>query len=71
MTAITKNTLALPSNVTVTTGDIIRQDTTNAYGIVESGGSTAALSLIGVEGTFTDTYNIRREGQNGSVEIFL
>ena len=68
MTAITKNTLALPSNVTVTTGDIIRQDTTNAYGVVESGGSTTALSLIGVEGTFTDTYNIRREGQNGFVE---
>jgi len=68
LTAITKITLALPSAVTVTAGDIIRQDTSNAYGVVETGGSTTSLDLIGVEGTFVNTQNIRREGNNGSIE---
>ena len=50
-------------------GDIVKQDTTNAYGVVEtavSGGNS--IDLIGVEGTFTNTYNIRKEGNNGSIE---
>ena len=68
LTAITKVTLALPSAVTVTTGDIIRQDTSNAYGVVETGGTTTSLSLIGVEGTFVNTYNIQKEGDNGSIQ---
>jgi hypothetical protein len=68
LTAITKITLALPSSVTVTAGDIIRQDTSNAYGIVETGGTLSTLSLIGVEGTFVNTYNIRKEGDNGSIQ---
>jgi len=68
LTAITKITLTLPSAVTVTTGDIIRQDTSNAYGIVESGGTTTSLSLIGVEGTFVNSQNIQREGNNGSIQ---
>lgn len=68
LTAITKVTLALPSSVTVTAGDIIRQDTSNAYGIVETGGTVTTLSLIGVEGTFVNTYNIRKEGDNGSIQ---
>jgi hypothetical protein len=68
LTAITKNTLTLGTVITASAGDIIRQDTTGAYGIVEtsvSGSST--VDLIGVEGTFTNTYNIRREGQNGFI----
>jgi hypothetical protein len=37
LTAVTKNTLSsLSTNISVTAGDIIRQDTTNAYGIVET-----------------------------------
>jgi hypothetical protein len=40
LTAITKITLTLPSAVTVTTGDLIKQDTSNAYGVVETGGTT-------------------------------
>jgi len=68
LTAITKVTLALPSSVTVTAGDIIRQDTSNAYGVVETGGTLSTLSLIGVEGTFVNTYNIRKEGDNGSIQ---
>ena len=56
MTAITKRVLNLPSNVTLAEGDIVRQDTSNAYGVVESAVSNAAtVSLIGVEGTFNTT----------------
>ena len=49
-------------------GDIVKQDTTGAFGIVESavtGGN--AVNLIGVEGTFNTSNNLRREGQNGAV----
>jgi len=68
LTAITKITLTLGSSVTVSTGDIIRQDSTSAYGVVETGGTISSIDLIGVEGTFTNTYNIRREGNNGSIQ---
>jgi len=68
LTAITKITLTLPSAVTVTEGDIVRQDTSNAYGVVETGGTITSLSLIGVEGTFVNTYNIQKEGNNGSIQ---
>tara|TARA_Y100000748_G_scaffold125715_1_gene105513 strand:+ start:107 stop:1477 length:1371 start_codon:yes stop_codon:yes gene_type:complete len=69
LTAVTKNTLALPSNVTVAIGDIVRQDTSGAYGVVETGVTNgASIDLVGVEGTFTNSYNIRKEGQNGSIE---
>ena len=68
LTAITKNTLALSVAITASAGDIIRQDTTGAYGIVESGvsGSTS-VNLIGVEGTFNTSANLRREGQSGAI----
>jgi hypothetical protein len=68
LTAITKITLSLPSTITVTAGDLIRQDTSGAYGIVETGGSISSVDLIGVEGTFVNTYNIRKEGNNGSIQ---
>ena len=68
LTGITKNTLALPSNVTLAVGDIVKQDTTNAYGVVETAVSAGnSVDLVGVEGTFTNTYNIRKEGNNGSI----
>jgi hypothetical protein len=60
--------LNLPSNVTLAEGDIVRQDTSNAYGVVESAVSNAAtVSLIGVEGTFNTTNNLRKEGDNGFI----
>ena len=69
LTAVTKNTLTLPSNVTVAIGDIVRQDSSNAYGVVETAVTNgASIDLVGVEGTFTNSYNIRKEGQNGSIE---
>jgi len=68
LTAITKNTLTLGTAITASAGDIIRQDTTGAYGVVESSVSSASsVDLIGVEGTFTTAYNLRREGQNGFI----
>lgn len=67
LTAITKVTLTLPSAVTVTAGDLIKQDTSNAYGVVETGGTITSLDLIGVEGTFVNTQNIRKEGDNGAI----
>ena len=68
MTAITKRVLNLPSNVTLAEGDIVKQDTSDAYGVVESAVSNAAtVPLVGVEGTFNTTNNLRREGQNGSI----
>ena len=68
LTAITKNTLALNVAITASAGDIIRQDTTGAYGIVETGVSgSSSVNLIGVEGTFNTSANLRREGQSGAI----
>ena len=69
LTAVTKNTLSLPSNVTLSVGDIVRQDTSGAYGVVESPVSNGnSIDLVGVEGIFTNTYNIRKEGDNGAID---
>ena len=69
MTAITKRVLNLPSNVTLAEGDIVKQDTSGAYGVVESAVSNAAtVPLIGVEGTFNTSNNLRKEGNSGSIE---
>ena len=68
LTAVTKNTLSLSGSVTVSAGDIIRQDTSNAYGVVEAGGTGGLISLVGVEGTFDTTNNLRKEGNNGAIE---
>ena len=68
LTAITKNTLALSGNITVAVGDLVVQDVTNAYGIVESlVNNDNTVNLIGVEGTFNTSNNLRREnGTNGN-----
>ena len=68
LTAVTKKTFVLSVAITAAAGDIIRQDTSGAYGVVETGvtGSTT-VSLIGIEGTFTTGSNLRREGQNGFI----
>ena len=68
LTAITKNTLTLGANITAATGDIVRQDSTGAYGVVESGvTNSSTVNLIGVEGTFNTSNNLRREGQSGAI----
>ena len=69
LTAITKVTLSsLSAGITVSVGDIVKQDTTGAFGIVESAVSGGnSVDLIGVEGTFNTTNNLRREGQSGAI----
>ena len=69
LTAITKITLSsLSAAITASAGDIIKQDGTNAFGVVETGvsGSTT-VNLIGVEGTFNTSGNLRREGVSGAI----
>ena len=68
LTAITKNTLTVGSSVTLAEGDIVKQDTTGAYGVVESAVSGTTIPLIGVEGTFDTSANLRKEGVNGSID---
>ena len=68
LTAITKNNLNINSSVTLDTGDIIRQDNSNAYGVVEAGGNLNVISVVGVEGVFDTTNNLRKEGNNGTIE---
>jgi len=69
LTAITKITLSsLSANITVAVGDIIKQDGTGAFGVVETavtGGNS--VNLIGVEGTFNTTGNLRKEGASGAI----
>ena len=68
LTAITKNTLALNASITAAAGDIIKQDSTGAYGIVETSVTgSASVNLIGVEGTFNTSNNLRKEGNNGAI----
>ena len=66
LTAITKVVLTMPGNVTLAVGDIVKQDSTNAFGIVESTVNAAtSVPLIGVEGTFNNSNTLVREGQSG------
>ena len=69
LTALTKVTLSVNNAVTLAVGDLVRQDNTGAYGVVESvvtGGTS--IDLVGVEGTFNSTDNLRKEGVSGAVQ---
>ena len=66
LTAITKVVLTMPGNVTLAVGDIVKQASTNAFGIVESAVNAAtSVPLVGVEGTFNNSNTLIREGQSG------
>ena len=66
LTAVTKVILTMPGNVTLAQGDIVKQVSTDAFGIVESAVSGAtAVPLVGVEGTFNNSNTLIREGQSG------
>jgi len=67
LTAVTDVNLNLGSNVTVSVGDVIKQETSNAYGVVKVAGTTSTIQLTGVEGTFTNTYNLKKESVDGSI----
>ena len=69
LTAISKVVLTLPGAVTLSQGDIVKQDTTSAFGVVESAVSGGtSVPLVGVEGTFNTSNNLRREGQSGAIQ---
>ena len=66
LTAVTKVVLTMPGNVTLAQGDIIKQATSNAFGVVESAVNAATtVPLVGVEGTFNGSNTLIREGQRG------
>tara|TARA_R100001460_G_scaffold57534_1_gene97281 strand:+ start:28916 stop:30616 length:1701 start_codon:yes stop_codon:yes gene_type:complete len=66
LTAVTKIVLTMPGNVTLAQGDIVKQATTNAFGVVESAVNAAtSVPLVGVEGTFNNSNTLVREGQSG------
>ena len=66
LTAVTKVVLTMPGNVTLAQGDIIKQSTSNAFGVVESAVNAATtVPLVGVEGTFNSSNTLIREGQSG------
>lgn len=62
LTAITEINLSFGSSVSVTEGDLIYQETSGAYGIVKTTTSGSTITLVGVEGTFTNTYNLLNNG---------
>ena len=66
LTAVTKVVLTMPGNVTLAQGDIVKQASTNAFGVVESAVNAAtSVPLVGVEGTFNNSNTLIREGQSG------
>ena len=66
LTAVTKVVLTMPGNVTLAQGDIVKQASSNAFGVVESAVNAAtSVPLVGVEGTFNNSNTLIREGQSG------
>ena len=66
LTAVTKVVLTMPGNVTLAKGDIIKQSSSNAFGVVETAvNASTSVPLIGVEGTFNASNTLIREGVSG------
>jgi hypothetical protein len=67
LTAITEINLTFGSSVSVTAGDLILQETSGAYGVVKTTASSSTITLVGVEGTFTNTYNLLKNSVSMSI----
>jgi hypothetical protein len=68
LTAVTENTLALPSSTSVTAGDQITQvNNSSAYGVVKTTSSGTTITIIGVQGTFDTTNDLKVNGTNISI----
>jgi len=66
LTAVTKNSIDVTAPITAFEGDFIIQDNTGAFGVVENTViASANVNLIGVEGTFDTTNNLRAESSSG------
>ena len=68
LTAVTEITLALPSAITVSVGDLITQSGGNQQGVVKTAvtGGTS-ITLIGVTGTFTDSADLIKNGTGSGI----
>lgn len=67
LTAITEINITFGSSVSVTEGDLILQETSGAYGVVKTTTTASTITLVGVEGTFTNTYNLLKNGVSMSI----
>jgi hypothetical protein len=68
LTAVTEITLDLPSAYTVVAGEQVTQlNNSAAYGVVKSSSSGTTITLIGVQGTFDTTNDLKVEGANISL----
>ena len=65
LTAVTEITLDLPSAHTVVAGQQVTQvNNSSAYGVVKTSSSGTTITLIGVQGTFDTTNDLKVEGSN-------
>jgi len=68
LTAVTEVTLDLPSSTSVTAGDQITQlNNSSAYGVVKTTSSGTTITIIGVQGTFDTTNDLKVNGTNISI----
>jgi hypothetical protein len=67
LTAITEINLTFGSSVSVTQGDLILQETSGAYGVVKTTANSSTITLVGVEGSFTNTYNLLKNSVSMSI----
>ena len=69
LTAVTEVVLTLPSALSVTAGQYVRQPASGSgiNGIVKSTSNTTSVVLIGVEGTFTTSADITLNGNGTSL----
>ena len=67
LTAITEINLIFGSSVSVTAVDLILQETSGAYGVVKTTTTSSTITLVGVEGTFTNTYNLLKNSVSMSI----
>ena len=68
LTAVTEINLSLPSSTSVTAGDQVTQvNNGGAYGVVKTTVSGTTITLIGVQGTFDITNDLKVNGANISI----
>ena len=67
LTAVTEVTIALPSALSVTAGDRITQAGGTQQGVVKTTSNTTSITLIGVQGTFTNSADLFKNGTTTSI----
>ena len=67
LTAVTEVTIALPSALSVTAGDRITQAGGSQQGVVKTTSNTTSITLIGVQGTFTNSADLFKNGTTTSI----